>query len=368
MRDVRVAVVPSEGADFEIRETTIADPGPHEVLVRIVATGLCHTDVAVKDGDLPAQYPEVLGHEGAGIVEAVGEHVTHVEPGDPVVLSYGSCGHCRTCRRGDPAYCAHFEAYNFGNERQGGEDDVLGDGLHAAFFQQSSFATFAIAHERNTVKVPDDVDLALLGPLGCGVQTGCGAVLRSLRPPAGSTLAVWGVGTVGLSAVMGAKIAGCARIVAIDVQPERLEMAKSLGATDVFDASDDDVVEQIQEALGRPLEFAVECSGRPDAASQAFESLGQMGVLAVVGAPPGGTEYSFDANDLILKGVRIVGVVEGEAEVRSFIPELIELHRQGRFPFDKLVTRFDFDDINEAVEKMGSGDVIKPVLVMPSAG
>ena len=361
----RIAVVSEAGADYAIESREIADPGPHEVLIELVATGVCHTDLAVQAGDLPTNYPVVLGHEGAGIIRKVGSHVRNLGEGDKVVLSYGSCGHCRPCQEGDPAYCNDFEALNFMNKRQGDEAPVFDDGPNAAFFQQSSFATHSIAHERNVVKIEADVDIALLGPLGCGVQTGAGAVMRTARPPAGSTLLVSGVGSVGMSAVMGAKVAGCATIIAVDTNADRLELAKELGATATVHAGKDtDVPEEVRNIVGPGVDFAIECSGNDKAARAALQSLAKRGTLVVVGAPPSGTEYAFDANEQILSGRKIVGCVEGDAKVKQFIPELVELYRRGLFPFDRLVKRYPFDQINDAVKDLHEGKVFKPVLEM----
>ena len=363
MATARVAVVDEAGADFEIREQRIDDPGPHEVLVEIAAIGVCHTDLAVQSGDLPTNYPVVLGHEGSGTISAVGSHVRDLSPGDKVVLSYGSCGACRPCQEGDPAYCNQFADLNFMNKRLGSDDPVFADGPHGAFFQQSSFASHAIAHERNVVKIDGDVDISLLGPLGCGIQTGAGAVLRTAQVPVGSTLLVSGVGSVGMSAIMAAKLAGCAQIVAIDMNEDRLELAKELGATATVKATKDgDTPGQLREIVADGVDFAIECSGNPHAARAAWESLAKRGTLVVVGAPPAGTEYSYDANDQIMTGRRIVGCVEGDAKVKQFIPELVEFYRQGRFPFDRLVKRYPFDKINEAVADLHDGKVLKPIL------
>ena len=361
----RIAVVEKAGADFEIIETTIDDPGAHEVLVELVAVGVCHTDLAVQNGDLPTNFPVVLGHEGAGTVKAVGEHVRDLAPGDKVVLSYGSCGHCRPCEEGDPAYCQDFEALNFMNKRQGDEDAVFADGPNAAFFQQSSFATLSIAHERNVVKIEEDVDIALLGPLGCGIQTGAGAVLRTAKPQAGSALLVSGVGSVGMSAVMAARLAGCSTIIAVDMNAERLELAKELGATHSVEVSKDtDLGEEIRKIVAEGVDYAIECSGNANAARAAWGSLTKRGTMVVVGAPPSGTDYSFDANEQILSGRKIVGCVEGDSKVKQFIPELVRLHLQDRFPFDRLVKRYSFDDINQAVKDLHDGKVMKPILEM----
>jgi aryl-alcohol dehydrogenase len=310
----------------------------------------------------------VLGHEGAGIVEKVGSHVKDIKKGDHVVLSYGSCGKCRPCQEGDTAYCEKLEPLNFTNERQASDDPVYQNGsnkkLNAAFFQQSSFSTYAIAHERNTVKITKKVDLKLMGPLGCGIQTGAGTVMNTLNPNPGTSIAVFGVGSVGLSAIMAAKNAGCAQIIAVDINNSRLRLAKKLGATHSINSEKYDPNEKIRKIIESGVDYAVEASGVKKVAEQAFSCLSNRGTLAVVGAPPGGTEYSFDANEMIMTGRKVVGVVEGDSLVKIYIPRLIELYQQGRFPFDKLVKYYDFKKINKAVKDMEDGKVIKPILTM----
>ena len=365
MTKARVAVVEEAGANFDIRDQDISAPGPHEVLVTVVAIGVCHTDLAVQAGDLPTNFPVVLGHEGAGVVEAVGEHVQDVAEGDKVVLSYGSCGRCRPCQEGDPAYCADFAELNFMNKRLGSDDPVFDGGPNAAFFQQSSFASHAIAHERNVVKIESGTDIALLGPLGCGIQTGAGAVLRTAKPPAGSSLLVSGVGSVGMSAIMAAKVAGCATIIAVDMNEDRLKLAEELGAThSVIVTKDGDTAEQVRGIVEEGVDFAIECSGNPDAARAAWDSLAKRGTQVIVGAPPSGTEYSYDANDQIMTGRKIVGCVEGDAKVKQFIPTLVKLHEDGRFPFDRLIEKYPFEKINDAVKDLHDGKVMKPVLML----
>ncbi|GAB5352663.1 NAD(P)-dependent alcohol dehydrogenase [Qipengyuania sp. 483] len=361
----RVAVISEAGADYAIEERAIADPGPHEVLIKLIATGVCHTDLSVQAGNLPTNYPVVLGHEGAGTILKVGDHVNGLAEGDNVVLSYGSCGRCRPCQEGDPAYCNDFEALNFMNKRQGEDAPVFDDGPNAAFFQQSSFATHSIAHERNVVKIESDVDISLLGPLGCGIQTGAGAVMRTAQPPAGSNLLVSGVGSVGMAAVMGAKVAGCGTIIAVDTNDDRLELAKEFGATHTITAGEGiNVAEEVRGIIEAGMDYSIECSGNDKAARAALESLAKRGTLVVVGAPPSGTEYAFDANDQILSGRKIVGCVEGDAKVKQFIPELVRLYQRGLFPFDKLVKRYPFNKINEAVQDLHDGKVFKPILEM----
>jgi len=363
-----IAIVSEKGGEFEMKEVTITEPAAHEVLIKVMATGLCHTDLSVKAGNLPTNFPVVLGHEGAGVVEKVGSHVTGIQKGDHVVLSYGSCGNCRPCQEGDPAYCNRFQGLNFTNERLADNSAIYTSDkgkVNSAFFQQSSFATYAIAHERNTVKIDKNAELKMMGPLGCGIQTGAGAVMNTLNPNPGSTLAVFGVGSVGLSAIMAANIAGCATVIAVDINDDRLELAKELGATHTINSKDKDAIEEIKAITEEGVDYAVEATGVKKVAGMAFESLAKRGTLAIVGAPPGGTEYAFDANNIILSGRKIVGVVEGDSIVKIFIPKLIQLYDQGRFPFDKLIAYYDFEDINQAFNDMEEGKVIKPIVVMP---
>ena len=363
---IQAAVVNEEEGPFTIEEVELEDPQDNEVLVRVVGVGVCHTDMIVRDQLYPTPLPAVLGHEGSGVVEAVGENVTDVEPGDRVVMSFDYDDECPSCHAGHPAYCADFFAHNFSGQRpEDGTSPLSRDGeeVSGRFFGQSSFATHAIATERNVVAVDDDVPLELLGPLGCGIQTGAGAVINSLNPQAGSSIAIFGAGSVGLSAVLAADLKGCTDIVSIDLKPNRLEKAEELGATATVNPEDvDDVVEAVQAATGGGADYAVESTGVPDVAEQAVDVLTQRGTLGVVGAPALGTRASYDVNDLILNGRSITGVVEGDSNPKEFIPDLIELYRQGKFPFDELVTYYDFEEIQQAVEDSEEGSSIKPVL------
>ena len=365
---IEAAVVREKGGPFEIETVELDDPRGNEVLVRVVGAGVCHTDMVVRDQLYPTPLPAVLGHEGSGVVERVGDDVTGVEPGDRVVMSFDYDGSCRSCRDGHPAYCEAFFEHNFGGARPGDGTSPLsadGESLTGRFFGQSSFATHALATERNVVPVDDDVPLELLGPLGCGVQTGAGAVINSLDPDAGSSVAVFGAGSVGLSAVLGAVVSGCTDITVVDLEPSRLKKAEELGATRTFDASEvDDVVEAVREATDGGVDYSVESTGVPDVAEQAVEVLTQRGTCGIVGAPPLGTEASYDVNDLLLNGRTITGVVEGDSDPKRFIPELVDLYRQGRFPFDELVTYYEFEELQKAVEDSESGDTIKPVVRM----
>ncbi|MDQ0313788.1 NAD(P)-dependent alcohol dehydrogenase [Amorphus orientalis] len=368
-RDIKAAVIRSEGSKFTLEDLKLGAPGPREVVVKVVAVGMCHTDLIIRDQYYPTPLPVVLGHEGSGVVEAVGDAVKAVAPGDHVVMSFMSCGTCGPCEGGHPYHCADFFALNFGGSRKDGSTAVTEDGssqIHDHFFGQSSFSSYAIAHERNLVKVDKEAPLELLGPLGCGIQTGAGAVLNSLGVGAGQSFASFGAGAVGLSSVMAARVAGATTIIAVDVQPSRLELAKECGATHVVNSKEVDPVEKIQEITGGGADFTLESSGRPEVLRQAVDALGIMGTCGVVGAPKLGVEANFDVNGLMVPGKRIMGIVEGGSVPQIFIPRLVELQRQGRFPFEKLVKFYDFDQINQAVEDSESGKTIKPILRMPS--
>jgi len=367
-RDIKAAVIREEGSAFTLEDLKLGAPGPLEVVVRVVAAGMCHTDLIIRDQYYPTPLPVVLGHEGSGVVEAVGDAVKAFEPGDHVVMSFMSCGICHPCQGGHPCHCDDFFALNFGGCRKDGSTAVTEPGgtqIHDHFFGQSSFATHAIAHERNLVKVDRQAPLELLGPLGCGIQTGAGAVMNSLGVGAGQSFAAFGAGAVGLSAVMAARAVGATTIIAVDVQPSRLELAKACGATHVVNAKETDPVEAIREITGGGADFSLESSGVPQVLRQAIDALGTMGTCGIVGAPKLGVEASFDVNQVMIPGKRIMGIVEGSSVPQIFIPRLVELQRQGRFPFEKLVKYYDFDQINEAVEDAEAGRTIKPILRMP---
>jgi aryl-alcohol dehydrogenase len=310
--------------------------------------------------------PAVLGHEGAGTVVAVGDAVTRVAPGDRVVLSYDSCGHCPTCAQRRPSYCHEFVPRNFGGRRPDGTSALSRDGapLHAHFFGQSSFAERAVSREDSVVKVDADIPFALLAPLGCGIQTGAGAILNVMRPPAGSSVAVFGTGTVGLAAVMAARATGATTIVGVDVNPARLQLARELGATHTVNAAEEDVVEVVKEATGMGADFAVESTGVPEVLRQAVDSSAPTGMTGVIGAPAMGTEVSLDVTNLLVPGRTVRGIVEGDSVPDVFIPRLIELWQQGRFPMDRLMRTYDFDQIEEAADHSGGGQVVKAVLRM----
>ncbi|MCX4885766.1 MULTISPECIES: NAD(P)-dependent alcohol dehydrogenase [unclassified Streptomyces] len=361
----RAAVVESGGAPFTLADVELDEPGPHEAIVRMVATGLCHTDLGVASGGLPFPLPGVLGHEGAGVVEAVGPAVTGITPGDHVVLSFSSCGECRNCHGGHPAYCATWLPLNLiGGVRADGTSTISRDGtpLGGHFFGQSSFAERALVDERSLVKVDADVPLESIAPLGCGVQTGVGAVWNVLKPVTGSTVVVLGAGAVGLSAVMAAALTPATRIVAVDKIGERLSLAKELGATHTVNVGETDLAEALAEITGgQGADGVVETTGSVAVLRQGVDALAARGTLVVVGAPPFGSEVALDVNGL-LGGKQVVGLTLGDAETQTFIPALVQLVKEGRLPLHRLISTYPFADIDQAVRDMGAGKAIKPVL------
>jgi len=361
--EIKAAVVFEKSGKFSVEKLEISDPNDDEVLVRIVGAGMCHTDLVARDQHLPIPLPSVFGHEGAGVVEKVGRRVTKVKPGDHVALSWDCCGACPSCKSGNDPYCLNFFLHNFHGARPDGTTTLRkGDQvIHGSFFCQSSFADFALANERNVVKVREDVPLEILGPLGCGVQTGAGAVMNTLRPRPGSSIAVFGVGPVGMSAVLGAVVCGCTTIIAVDIIPDRLKIAKELGATHIVNAAETDPVAAIQEMTGGGPPFTLECVGNPKVLRQAVDVLPLLGVCGLLGVVAPGTEVSLDM-DRIMNGRTVRGIIEGDAIPDLFIPKLIDLYLQGRFPFDRLITFYPLEKINQAAEDMEKGRVIKPVL------
>ncbi|MFC7406351.1 NAD(P)-dependent alcohol dehydrogenase [Georgenia alba] len=363
------AVVDAVGRPFTYRDIEIDEPGPGEILVRIVATGVCHTDEITRHGDLPMPFPSVLGHEGAGVVVAVGEDVETPAVGDRVVLGWPYCGTCRHCRAGEHRYCLRLgEAVASGTRLLGpragrsGYRTADGGTLHGHFFGQSSFATHSLALASSAVVLPDDVPLDIAGPLACGISTGAGAVLNVARPEPGSSLVVYGVGAVGLAAVMAAASTPATTIVAVDRHASRLQLARELGATHAVDAAlEEDVAGVVRDLCGGSADVAIECTGVIDVVHQAVATVGMLGTCLLVGGAPAGATFTVDHLSA-LWGKRIVGVLGGSGRSDTLIPGLLELHRQGRFPFEKLIRHFDFDDVEGALEASRSGEAIKPVL------
>ncbi len=359
------AILREIDAPLTLEEVQVSDPAEGEVLVRMVGAGICHTDATGIDGTIPLPLPTVLGHEGSGIVEAVGEGVTDLAPGDHVVLTFGHCGDCKYCDRDRPAYCEMFAPLNyFGTRMDGtvtmhqGDEDV-----HGCFFSQSSFATYAIALATNAIKVDKDLPLELLGPLGCGIQTGSGTVLNALRPSPGDSIAIFGMGGVGLSGVMAAKIAGCETIIAVDINDERLALARSLGATHTFNAKEHkDLVWDIMGVSAPGVDFALDAVGTNEVIRQALEVTRSPARIATVGFQGLAHDITIDQGHLLL-GRELCGVIEGDSNPKDFIPALTRHYQAGEFPFDKLIKTYKFSEINEAFEAAHNGSVVKPVVV-----
>ncbi len=352
---ITAALSRSPDSPFTLESVDLDEPRADELLVRVQATGVCHTDLSSKSR-IPG--PAVLGHEGAGVVEAVGAEVAGVAPGDYVPLSYRSCGECAKCQGGHRPYCSGSAMLNSSGGRADGTATLSQNGtrLFGSFFGQSSFAQYALAAADNIVVVDPSVDLALAAPLECGFQTGAGAVLNVLNPEPSSRLAVFGAGGVGLAAVMAAKAIGVEAIVVVDPVASRRDKAVELGASQTVDPATEDVT-----AAVRGVTHALDTTGLPDVSASALRLLDSRGMLVVVGLGP--RHATIDLTDLLLNGKVIRGCVEGDADPQQFIPELLELHAQGRFPMESIVQHYDAADIEKAVADSRSGKVIKPVLV-----
>ena len=361
---IRAAVVRARGAPFSIEAVELDPPRPDEILVKVKAVGICHTDLVVRDGMVSTPMPVVLGHEGAGVVEAVGAWVGKVKPGDHVVMTFNSCGKCPSCRDGANTYCLELSQRNFSGGRPDGSSALSKDGgiIHGDFFGQSSFASHAICHEINVVKVPAEAPLELLGPLACGLQTGAGAVMNVLKVSAGKSFAVFGAGSVGLSAVMAARVVGAATNIAIDNNDQRLELAKSLGATHAINPWMANPVEEIMSITGYGLNFALDTTGLPTVIRSAVECLAPGGACGILGASTPDAEIVLNETHFMSGGRKLMGVVQGESDPDLFIPMLIDLYSKGQFPFDRLVRFYDFDQINQAAHDSEVGVTIKPIL------
>jgi len=358
---IKAAIVYSPHDPYVIEEVELAGPKEDEVLVKIVASGVCHTDHLIACGQLAMLHPVVPGHEGSGIVEQVGGQVTDFAPGDRVCMSFSFCGECYACITGRPYECEENVRLNFGGRAYDGTTRLTKGGVELSnVFNQSSFADYAVTHRNNLVHVPDDMDLSLTGPLGCGIQTGAGAVLNCLNPEPVSSLVVVGCGGVGMSALMAAKLCGCSAIIAIDMVDSRLSLAMELGATHTVNASKTDPVSAVKDITnGKGADYAVNATGNGKNSRMALNCTHNFGKLAHIG---GEGESTFDH----LGGRMVMGITEGWSIPKLFIPQLIRFYQDGAFPFDKLVKFYDFDDINTAAEDSLSGKTIKPILLMDS--
>ncbi|WP_395244866.1 alcohol dehydrogenase catalytic domain-containing protein [Agromyces sp. MMS24-K17] len=357
--DVAV-VVRAPGAAPQLEEVTVAEPRAGEVLVRILASGVCHTDLVAIDADAGYPLPAVFGHEGAGVVEAVGPDVSRLRPGDRVVLGFDSCGACRACRDGHPAYCDRFGALNRAPVRDALAVAATGEPLTTGWMAQSAWATRVLARESNAVAVEADVPPSVAAPLGCGVLTGAGTVLNVLRPGPDDALLVLGAGAVGLSAVMAAVATGCGRVVVSDPLEARRTLALELGATAAV------APEELADLLRRagPVSRVLDTVGSQAAIDQALAALAPRGVCATVALRPGANRVEV-AQGRLLWGRTLTGVIEGDAVLARDIPRLVALWRAGLLPVERLVTEYPFDEVDRAVADARAGHVVKAVLVAP---
>lgn len=362
---ITAAVLREPGGPYRLEDVELADPREGEIRVRIAGAGVCHTDVAARRPEL---LPLIAGHEGAGVVEAVGPGVTRVRVGDHVVLAPESCGECENCLAAHPAYCTvpagsdTFTVRNLTGRRLDGTTpvrDTDGNDVSACWFQQSSFATHTVTPQGNAVLVDPAAPLDLLGPLGCGVLTGAGSVLTALNVRPGTSFAVFGAGAVGLSAVLAARLAGAETIVAVDRVPARLELAKEFGATHVVPAGAD-LAEEVVEATAGGAQSSLDTTGAPDVIAAGIRSLRITGALGLVGIQQG--DVAIGPLDLAA-GRTVTGIVLGGAVPRLLIPRMVRWWREDRFPFDRMITRYPLADIADADRAAHAGEVVKPVLI-----
>ncbi|MDR3209348.1 MAG: NAD(P)-dependent alcohol dehydrogenase [Oscillospiraceae bacterium] len=359
------AAVTREKGKFALETVELAAPKTGEVLVRLVATGICHTDTAVLNQFLPVTFPMVLGHEGVGIVEETGDGVLDLAPGDHVIMTFPSCGVCDHCKEGHPYACDdNFTMFFGGNYRDGTKRMKTLDGLDVGvLFGQSSFATYAVADARNTIKVDPEVDLKALCSLGCGIQTGAGAVLNRMAPRPGSAIAIFGLGAVGLAGVMAAKIAGCSTIIGVHSRRGR-DLGLEFGATHVIDSRTEDVTARIREITGgKGVNYALEATGVPEIMIKMLDSMAKEG-LAVTVSVTGDIEVPIKLEPHIMNpSVTLAGCVEGASNPKVFIPELVKFYKEGRLPVDRLNKYYKFEEIEQAMEDSHKGLTVKPILV-----
>jgi aryl-alcohol dehydrogenase len=357
-----VAVVNEQGGEFVLEEVELDGPRADEVLVRIVATGLCHTDITMKGFLPPEMFPNVFGHEGAGVVEEIGPEVKGIEVGDHVVLSFRSCRTCTKCAAGLVGYCESSLVMNYMGMRLDGSTTYTRDGaaVFGSFFGQSSLSQHAIAYADNCVVVDKDLDLTRLAPYGCGFQTGAGTVLNVLRPGSEDSLVVFGAGAVGLAALAAAQQAGVGTVIAVDPLATRRDIAARYGAL-VLDPTEEGVVDRVRELTGGGASYGIDTTAIPAVVKQAQQSLAVRGTLVALGL--GAEEYPIDAIDLLQNGKVIRSSVEGDADPQEMVPRLIAMNAAGTFDVDDLISTYPFTEINTAVEEVLAGKVVKPVLV-----
>src|SRR5690348_11511356 len=357
---VRGVISRSKKQPIELVDILIPDPGPDEVVVDVIACGVCHTDLTYREGGINDEYPFLLGHEAAGVVEQVGDAVTHVEVGDFVVLNWRAvCGQCRACRRGRPWYC--FSTFNASKKMTLADGTELSPALGIG-----AFAEKTLIHEGQATLVDADADPAVVGLLGCGVMAGIGAAMNTGNVSRGDSVAVIGCGGVGDAAIAGARLAGASRIIAIDRDARKLEWAKELGATDTVDASSTDAVEAVQELTGGfGADVVIDAVGRPETWKQAFYARDLAGTVVLVGVPTPDMKLEMPLIDFFSRGGALKSSWYGDCLPERDFPALVDLYEQGRLPLDKFVSeRIKLDQVEEAFDTMHRGEVLRSVVVL----
>ncbi|HWS34424.1 MAG TPA: S-(hydroxymethyl)mycothiol dehydrogenase [Actinoplanes sp.] len=359
-QQVRGVIARAKGAPVELVDIVIPDPGPGEVVVKIAACGVCHTDLTYREGGINDEYPFLLGHEAAGTVETVGEGVTNVVPGDYVILNWRAvCGQCRACKRGRPQYC--FDTFNATRKMTLTDGTELSPALGIG-----AFADKTLVHSGQCTKVDPEVDPAVAGLLGCGVMAGIGAAVNTGAVGRGDSVAVIGCGGVGDAAIAGARLAGATTIIAVDRDPRKLAWAADLGATHTVDASAVDAVAAVQELTGGfGADVVIDAVGRPETWKQAFYARDLAGTVVLVGVPTPDMTVELPLLDVFGRGGALKSSWYGDCLPERDFPMLIDLHRQGRLPLDRFVTeRIGLDDVEKAFHTMHAGEVLRSVVIL----
>ncbi|KAK9427721.1 chaperonin 10-like protein [Lipomyces doorenjongii] len=367
-------IVPKLGAAFEARTVELDSLRPHEVLVDIKATGICHTDIAVQQGKIPIKFPAVLGHEGSGVVRAVGSAVRDFEVDDHVILSYNFCNTCRSCKSRQTYQCQTAQKQNFGGMRPDGSQTIVtaSEPISTCFFGQSSFCNPTVVQEASCVKIDKSLPLSVVCALGCGFQTGAGSVYNVVKPLERKVrhIAIFGVGGVGCAAIMAAHHLANSDptssfdIIAVDVNDSRLELAQALGATHIINPNQKTVRDDVMEITGgEGVDATVDCTASLTVINEMIGLVGVGGIAVTVGGPAPGTKASVDVFDMLIKCKTYCGCHQGNAYSKTFIPWLTELYAQGQFPLEKMQKTYAARDINAACKDMLSGIVLKPVLL-----
>ncbi|KAF2167565.1 hypothetical protein M409DRAFT_66076 [Zasmidium cellare ATCC 36951] len=358
--------------DFTLEDIVLSPPFDNEILIEMKYSGICHTDIACQQGEFGAgNLPAVFGHEGAGYIRSISTAVAQrrgLAIGDFVLLSLSFCEKCRYCERGYPADCDEGRHLRFSGLREDGTTSAQilrsSQPVHMRFFGQSSFSKFSLVHETCVVKhdYPSE-DASIFAAMGCGFQSGIGTVLNVLIPPSDSSIVIFGLGTVGLTALMGAKYLNVNQIIAVDLLDTRLSMAKELGASVAFNSRDTDIVTRIMDLTdGCGVDFAIDCTGAPKVIEPMLDCLAVQGTAVTVGVPPADAKIRISPMRFLAGSRRYLGCREGDSVPAQFIPKLMELQRQGHFPVEKLVKVYKYRDLAQALDDMRNGSVVKPVI------